>query len=229
LISFTLPRRHSGLKRAAPGITVAGEQRWFFSAQAILIMTIPILLASIQLSSVVPAQHIIVFGKHDSLTFATPASAPAPTDPAKAAFLAKFKSDLEQPAGFEAPIPLTEFPQWGRLVPGAAGALQYHRSFAGGFVVKVAVEGLLPKHRYILTLNGNPERAGNDNLVDPVPGNKREKFFDFQTVTTDSKGSYLATFAVALPKGPYDTRFYVKDTSDFKIILFHEFFRFDVE
>lgn len=192
-------------------------------------MTIPILLASLQLGSAVPSQHVIVYGKHDSAAFKEPTSASVPKDPVKAAFFGKFKSDVEQPGAFEAPIPLTEFPQWGRLVPGASGAIQFHRSFAGGFVTKVALEGLLPHHKYILTLNGNPERAGNTNLVDPVPGNKAEKFFDFQIVTTDPKGSYLAVFGIALPKGPYDVRFYVKDTSDFKIVLFHEFFRFDVE
>jgi hypothetical protein len=42
-------------------------------------------------------------------------------------------------------------------------------------------------------------------------------------------GEYMATFAIALPKGPYDVRFYVKDTDDFKIVLYHDFFRFAVE
>jgi len=34
---------------------------------------------------------------------------------------------------------------------------------------------------------------------------------------------------VALPPGPYDVRFYVKDTSDFKIVLYHDFFPFGVQ
>jgi hypothetical protein len=95
--------------------------------------------------------------------------------------------------------------------------------------VRVALEGLLPDHPYILTLNGNPKLAGNANLIDSVPGGGPERYFDFQTVTTDARGSYLATFAIALPAGPYDVRFYVKDTSDFKIVLYHDFFPFGVE
>ena len=190
-------------------------------------MTVPFILASLQLGSVVPAQHVIVFGKGDSVVLQP--STPSPETPAKAAFYREFKADLEHPAVFEAPLELTAFPQWGRLVPGASGGIQFHGSFRGGLAVRVALEGLLPDHPYILTLNGNPKLAGNANLVDSVPGNEQEKYFDFQTVTTDSRGSYLATFGIALPAGPYDVRFYVKDTADFKIVLYHDFFRFGVE
>jgi hypothetical protein len=34
---------------------------------------------------------------------------------------------------------------------------------------------------------------------------------------------------VAFPPGPYDVRFDVKDTSDFKIVLYHGFFPFGVQ
>jgi hypothetical protein len=190
-------------------------------------MTFLFILAALQLGNVVPSQHVVVFGKGDSAVL-QPAT-PLPQTPAKAVFYQAFSADLEHPADFAAPIALTAFPQWGRLVPGASGEIQFHRSFPGGFVVRVALEGLLPGHSYILTLNGNPERAGNASLVDPVPGNEREKYFDFQTVTTDAHGSYLATFGIALPPGPYDVRFYVKDPADFKIVLYHDFFPFAVE
>jgi hypothetical protein len=86
----------------------------------------------------------------------------------------------------------------------------------------------LPNRPYILTLNGNPERFGNENLPTPVPGNEQEKLFDFQIITTDSDGKYLTLYALALPKGAYDVRFYVKDTVDFKIVLCHDFFKFAV-
>jgi hypothetical protein len=190
-------------------------------------MIIPIIIAALQLGSVVPTQHVIVFGKGDSVVLQS--STPPPQVPAKAAFYRGFSADLEHPRAFAAPIALTAFPQWGRLVPGAAGEIRFHKSFRGGFVVRVALEGLLPSHRYILTLNGNPKLAGNSNLVDPVPGNEQERYFDFQTVTTDARGSYLATFAIALRPGPYDVRFYVKDSADFKIVLYHDFFEFEVE
>ncbi len=190
-------------------------------------MTIPLVLASLQLGGGVPAQHVIVFGKSDSVVLQP--STPMPQVPAKAAFYRAFTADLESPAEFDAPIELTAFPQWGRLVPGASGGIQFHHSFRGGLVVRVALEGLLPGHPYILTLNGKPELPGNANLADPVPGSERERYFDFQTVTTDAHGSYLATFGIALPPGPYEVRFYVKDTSDFKIVLYHDFFPFGVD
>lgn len=175
------------------------------------------------------ATAIIVYAKSESAMIDAIAAPRVPSDPAKAAFLVAFHSDLMDPAPFLDPIMVGDFPTYGRDVPGASGMLQYHEKFAGGFVVKIGLMGLLPSHNYILCLNGNPERAGNDRLVDSVPGNEAEKYFDFQTVMTDAMGHYEATFAIALSKGPYDVRFYVKDTDDFKIVLYHDFFKFAVE
>jgi len=62
-----------------------------------------------------------------------------------------------------------------------------------------------------------------------VPHNPKERYYDFHTVTTDANGRYHAAFGIALPTGPYDVRFYVKDTKDFKIILYRDFFKFTVE
>ena len=124
---------------------------------------------------------------------------------------------------------MSDLPQWGRKIPGATGTIQFHESFNGGFIVRVALEGLAPDHRYILTLNGNSERAGNNLLADPVPGNERERYLDFITITADSNGRYRANFGIRLPAGRYDVRFYVKDTSDFKIVLYRDFFKFSVE
>lgn len=183
--------------------------------------------SSPQPAGAAPARSVIVFGRCDSIVL--PAAAPLQQSQAKTAFFDAFKADLGHPSAFAAPLALVDFPQWGRLVRGASGGILFHPSFRGGFVVRVALEGLVPDHPYILTLNGNPERAGNASLVDPVPGNEREKYFDFQTVTTDARGTYQATFGIALPAGPYDVRFYVKDPADFKIVLYHDFFRFGVK
>lgn len=172
------------------------------------------------------AGDIVVFAKGDSLALGT---GPDPADPAKATFLAAFKADLAHPAAFEGPFQLVELPDFGRKVPDATGEIQYHASFPGGFVVRARLEGLLPNHRYILTLNGNPERQGNDKLTEHVPQNTREKYYDFLTITTGADGRYEARFGIRLPPGPYDLRFYVKDTTDFKIVLYHDFFKFTVE
>jgi hypothetical protein len=42
-------------------------------------------------------------------------------------------------------------------------------------------------------------------------------------------GGYHATFGVMLPSGDYEVRFFVKDRSDYKIVLHHDFFKFTVE
>lgn len=173
------------------------------------------------------AQAIIVYAKGDISVL--DAATPKPADAAKAAFLAAFQADLAKPRAFAAPFALIAPPEWGRTVAGAHGEIQFHESFPAGFVVKVALDGLLPSHRYILTLNGNPKLEGNERLYDLVPGMSTERYVDFLTATTDAQGHYQATFAIALPAGPYGVRFYVKDTVDFKIVLYHDYFKFQVE
>lgn len=186
-------------------------------------------LAGLLLGSGLFAQQIAVFAKGEFIVLDSGTPAPGPKDPAKAAFLAAYQADLARPAGFVAPLPLSAPPEWGRTVPGAAGTIRFHGSFHGGFVVRVALEGLVPGHKYILCLNGNPALAGNDLLVDAVPHNEKERYYDFLTATTDAAGRYQATFGIALPASPYDVRFYVKDTGDFKIVLYHDYFKFTVE
>jgi len=187
-------------------------------------MKILLIMTSLQLSTALFAGDIVVFAKGDSLVLGTNAAAAEVKDPAKASFLAAFKA-----SAFARPEKLSSLPDGGREVPGAGGEIQYHRSFRGGLVIEMKLEGLTPNHNYIFTLNGNPTRAGNDNLTEHVPGNEKEKYYDFQTTTTDANGRYHATFGIVLPAGPYDVRFYVKDTTDFKIILYHDFFQFTVE
>jgi hypothetical protein len=192
-------------------------------------MKIFLLITGLLLSAPLFAEDIVVFAKGDSLELGTTTATPGPTDPAKAAFLAAFRADLAQPSAFDSPYSLSDLPEYGRKVPGAAGVIQYHDSFQGGLVIGVTLQGLVPNHNYILTINGNPTRAGNDNLPEEVPQNTKEKYYDFRTITTDANGGYKATFGIRLPAGPYDVRFYVKDTTDFKIVLYHDFFKFTVD
>lgn len=172
------------------------------------------------------AHDIVVFGKGRTLVLGS--DAPPPADAADRTFLAAFTHDLARSIAFGSPAKLDAPPDWGRTVAGAGGTIAYPASYPRGFVVRVSLSGLLPAHRYILTLNGNPTLPGNDRLVDPVPGNPKERYFDFQTVTTDDQGRYEATFAIRLEAGPYGARFYVKDTDDFKIVLYHDYFNFAV-
>ena len=189
-------------------------------------MKLFLFIACLLLSTGLFARDMVVFAKGDSIVLG---SGTETNDPAKASFLAAFKADLAHPSAFAGPFQLGDLPEFGRKVPGATGEIQYHGSFLGGFVVRVNLGGLLPNHKYILTLNGNPERPGNDNLMERVSHNTKEKYYDFLTVTTDADGRYDATFGIRLPAGPYEVRFYLKDTTDFKIILYRDFFKFTVD
>jgi hypothetical protein len=192
-------------------------------------MKILLIVAGLQLSIGLFAQEIVVLAKGDSLVLGSTNAATELKDPAQASFLAAFKADLAHPATFAGPDKLSDLPEYGRKVPGAAGEIRYHGSFHGGFVIGVTLEGLTPNHKYILTLNGSPGRAGNDKLMETVDHNQKEKYYDFSTVTTDANGRYHATFGIRLPASRYDVHFYVKDTTDFKIVLYHDFFKFKVK
>jgi hypothetical protein len=151
-------------------------------------------------------------------------------DVAKARFLQGFRAELAGPRPWSETRSLENPPSWGKTISAkTAGVVAYQNAFKGGFVCHLALESLEPKHRYILTLNGNPQKSGNDLLPDPVSGNPREKYYDFLFVETDEHGSYAETLGVFLQPGEYDVRLYVKDTADFKIVLYRDFFRFTVE
>jgi hypothetical protein len=171
----------------------------------------------------------VVFAKGNNIVLGAGTNEVEVKDPAQASFLAAFKADLGRPLAFEGPVELTTLSGNGPEVRGATGEIQYHGSFPGGLVIGVTLEGLTPDHKYILTLNGDAQRAGNDHLKEQMTRNNGERYYDFSTVTTDMTGSYHATFGILLPAGPYDVCFFVKDTTDFKIVLSHDFFQFTVE
>jgi DNA-directed RNA polymerase subunit RPC12/RpoP len=172
----------------------------------------------------------VIFAKGDSMVLEPGTAADEVKNPARAAFLAAFKADLAHPLVLEGPDELSTFPG-GRVIPGSAGDIQWHRSFPGGLVIDVTLQGLVPGHKYILSINGGPQRAGNGNLVDVyrVSRDSILRYYDFSTVTTDITGSYHATFGIMLPAGKYDVSFYVKEMPDFSIVLHHDFFQFTVK
>jgi DNA-directed RNA polymerase subunit RPC12/RpoP len=172
---------------------------------------------------------MVVFAKGDSLVLGTGTVEAEVKDPAQAAFLAAFKANLARPQAFEGAVGLKPLPGSGRTVPGATGEIHYLGSFPGGLVIGVTLAGLVPDHDYVLTLNGAVQHAGNDNLPDQWSRNSKQKHYDFSRITTDANGGYQATFGIRLPAGSYDVYFFVKDTSDWKIVLSHDFFKFTVE
>ena len=175
------------------------------------------------------AGEIVVFGERDFYVIdASPVPA-GPREADRAAFFEGFKADLARPAPLERALDLVNPPEWGKTVSAQTrGRIRFHPSFPGGFACHLALDNLLPDHDYILTLNGNPQRAGNGLLASPVPGNPQERYYDFLVVRTDGHGRYNASLGVFLRPGSYDVRFYVKDTGDFKIVLYRDFFKFEV-
>ncbi len=171
----------------------------------------------------------VVFTKTNSIVPGDAAAEAEVKDPAQAAFLTAFKADLARPLAFEGPVRLTTPSGNARPIPGAGGKIRYHRSFPGGLVIGVKLEGLAPNHVYLLTLNGDVQHAGNNNLPEQLTHGSKQRYYDFSQITTDAYGRYQATYGILLPAGPYDVYFFVKDTSDWKIVLSHPFFQFMVE
>ena len=177
----------------------------------------------------VPELALVVFGKGDSLVLGSGTNEAEVEDPAKAAFLSAFKADLAHPLAFEGPEDLLIFPGYDGAAQSAAGSIQWHGAFQGGLVIGVTLRGLAPNHKYVLTLNGAVQHAGNGNLPDQLSRNNPQKFYDFSRISTDMRGSYQAIFGIRLPPGPYDVYFFVKDTADWKIVLRHDLFQFTVK
>ncbi len=101
-------------------------------------------VAAIQIGTVIPSTHVVVFSPPESVTFVT--EAPPANDVARQTPLAAVQADAQHPAPFAAPLPLADFPVYGRNVAGAHGEIQFHPAFKGAFVTKVGLEGLLPQH-----------------------------------------------------------------------------------
>jgi hypothetical protein len=120
--------------------------------------------------------------------------------------------------------------EWSRKVSDTTyGDLIYLTSFPNGFVTDITLHNLLPHHTYLLTLNGNPKLVGNDLFPGTVAGLNIEKYYDFLSVTTGSLGEYHARIGIYLKQGEYHVRFYEKDTDDFKIVLFQNYFKYNVQ
>jgi hypothetical protein len=171
-----------------------------------------------------------VFGKSVVVVLDTGSPAKAPKGAERLAFLEAFKADLSGAKPYERSLELVSPPAWGKTVSAdTGGVIGFHPSFAGGFSCHVALKHLTPNHDYILTLNGNPSRSGNSLLLSPVPGNEAERYYDFLIIKTDARGNYDASLGIFLKPARYDVRWYVKDTADFKIVLYRDFFEFQVE
>jgi hypothetical protein len=182
-----------------------------------------VVLVTLAVGSRLAAQPTVVLGPGDVRL--PGAGGPAPADPDQAAFLRDAGADAVWQAPFDADLPLINPPAWGRVVSAATtGHVQIRRTFARGLILRIDLAHLLAAHRYILCINDRPNHPGNEFLPSAVPGSPDEKYYDFQIVPTDDQGRYHGDFAIRLHPGPYNIRFYVKDTADFKIVLYHDYF-----
>jgi hypothetical protein len=176
------------------------------------------------------AEEIAVFAKNEIVVGVTQASGAIPDDADKRAFLERFRASVRAMTPFEATLPLVNPAEWGKTISATTrGEVRYHKEFARGFVCRLSLENLLPDHRYILTLNGNPQKRGNALLPEVVPGIPDERYYDFLFIQTDARGRYDSTLGIHLQPSAYDVRIYVKDADDFKIVLYRDFFDFTVK
>jgi len=189
-----------------------------------------LLLSLVILSFIGSAQKIVVFSKTEKCYVASNESDCSPGNADKTEFLTLFKLEAKKLSQELTKASLITPPvEWGKKVSDSTfGEISYLYAFKFGFYVNLKLVNLLPGHLYSLCLNGNPKLVGNNLLPDTVPNLKIEKYYDFLSVKTDSKGSYNATIGIFLKPGNYHVRFYVKDTSGFKIVLYHDYFKFSV-
>jgi len=114
---------------------------------------------------------------------------------------------------------------WGKTVPGASGQVLHADDLQGAFTGKVELRGLEPNHQYVLSINGKPPHPSDSRLPQRV---NDEGYADFKQVSTDSDGNVNDGFSVSLPSGQFDVNFFVKDATDFKIVLYSDFLQFAV-
>jgi len=176
------------------------------------------------------SQKIVVFSKTENCNLTSKLTSCNPDKPAKREFLRNFVDMANShPANLAKSRLITPPLEWGKKVSDRTyGEIEYLPNFKNGFYINLSLFNLLPEHEYSLCLNGNPKLAGNDLLPDTVPNLNIERYLDFLSVKTDLHGSYQALIGIFLKPGDYDVRFYVKDTNGYKIVLYHDYFKFSV-
>jgi hypothetical protein len=127
-------------------------------------------------------------------------------------------------------IPAPGPPEWGKNLPGSSGELQFHPKSNGTFIASMKLSGLEPKKAYKLGFNGRDGYDGNELLYRFGKDGPTKGKYDFQTVTTDSFGAVSGEIKVALPKGRYHVKFFVKDIGDkYTCVLGNDDLQFEVK
>ena len=175
------------------------------------------------------ADQVVVFDAKDFYVLDRIPVPAGPSEPDRLAFFDACRSDMAAHTPLDKTRDLVAPGAWGTVLsPSTRGTIQFHPVFPGGLVCHLTLSGLEPVHRYILTLNGGIDKPGNGLLPVPVPGNGRERYYDFLFVTSDASGRYDSEIGVFLKASRYDVRCFVKDTLDFKVVLSLDSFEFEV-
>ena len=115
---------------------------------------------------------------------------------------------------------------WGKNIAGSSGELSYKDKSKGNLIGKIEIRGLSPDHEYMLTINGILGKSGNDHLPE-IYGT--ERYHDFMKVKTDNKGDISADISLPLAPDKYEVKFFVKDITDWKIVLYNNLLSFIVK
>ncbi len=108
--------------------------------------------------------------------------------------------------------------------------LEYRRENIGVFEGRLTASGLLPNHKYVLTLNGWSNHPSNKLLPNScqIWEQTKEKYCDIDKVSTDDKGNMDVKFKEKLPKGIYKIKFLIKDTNDWIVVWSDDLVKFEV-
>lgn len=97
------------------------------------------------------------------------------------------------------------------------------------FAADIKITGLVPGHRYALTINGYKGKAGNDVLIKKYKEYNGEGYVDFKKINADENGVIKGTFSKKLPPSEYYVKFLVKDPSaNWAVILSEDDIEFEV-
>ena len=116
---------------------------------------------------------------------------------------------------------------WGKSVHGSWGRLIYFDNTEASFSGSLYLQGLTPNHLYVLAINGKPEHSSNQLLPQK---HGAERYADILEIKTDSEGGVSsASFEAYLTPSTYDVKVLIKDTNDWKAVLFHDSLTFTVK
>lgn len=114
---------------------------------------------------------------------------------------------------------------FGRQIIGSSGSLKYCVESTRYFKGEINLQGLLPNHDYILTINGKPNEPGNNCLPkERSDGN----YLDAGIVHTNAQGLCSMRLRIRLKSSDYEVRFFLKDKTDYVIVLHNDYLSFSI-